>query len=105
MVVPLLASLVIGDRSWIVPSITVSVLGVLLALWLNRRHLTSMPLGPILRIIGWLLLAVCLMNPLWSSSRPRSGANVVAVLADNSRSHLVQADSAAALARIFLQTL
>lgn len=93
MVVPLLASLVIGDRSWIVPTIAVSALGVLLVLWLNRRHLTAMPLGPTLRIVGWLLLAVCLMNPLWSSSRPRSGANVVAVLADNSRSHLVQADS------------
>ncbi|MFO1003834.1 MAG: glutamine amidotransferase [Planctomycetaceae bacterium] len=93
MVVPLLASLVIGDRSWIVPTIVVSVLGVLLALWLNRRHLTVMPLGPVLRIVGWLLLAVCLMNPLWSSSRPRSGANVVAVLVDNSRSHLVQANS------------
>jgi uncharacterized membrane protein len=93
MVVPLLASLVIGDRSWIVPTVTVSVLGVVLALWLNRRHLASMPLSPVLRITGWLLLAVCLMNPLWSSSRPRSGANVVAVLADNSRSHLVQADS------------
>ena len=83
------STLVIGDRNWIGPAVVVAVAGVLLALWLNRRRLRQAPLGPVLRIIGWVLLTICLVNPLWSSSRPRSGANVVAVVADISRSHLV----------------
>lgn len=84
-----LASLIIGDRSWIFPAVTIGVIGALLALVLNRQRLAESPLGPALRIVGWLLLCLCLVNPLWSSSRPRSGANVVAVVADISRSHLV----------------
>ena len=87
-----LASLVIGDRSWIVPAALIAAIGVLLALWLNRRRMAAAPVGPVLRVLGWLLLAACLVNPLWSSSRPRSGANVIAVIADTSRSLLVTAE-------------
>ena len=89
-----IASLIIGDRSWILPAVAVAIVGVLLALILNRRRLVESPWGPILRIVGWVLLCICLVNPLWSSSRPRSGANVVAVVADISRSHLVTTSSA-----------
>ncbi|HQX51757.1 MAG TPA: glutamine amidotransferase [Planctomycetaceae bacterium] len=88
-----IASLIIGDRSWILPAVAVAIVGVLLAVILNWRRLAQSPLGPILRIVGWVLLCICLLNPLWSSSRPRSGANVVAVVADISRSHLVTTGS------------
>ena len=33
----------------------------------------------------WLLL-LCLLDPQWVSTRPKKGANLVAILADNSRS-------------------
>jgi uncharacterized membrane protein len=88
------ASLTIGDPTWIVPAVVVAIVGILLALILNRQRLVQLPLGPILRIVGWVLLCLCLLNPLWSSSRPRSGANVVAVVADISRSHLVATGTA-----------
>lgn len=88
------ASLTIGNPTWIVPAVAVAIVGILLALILNRQRLVQSPLGPILRIIGWVLLCLCLLNPLWSSSRPRSGANVVAVVADISRSHLVATGTA-----------
>ncbi len=84
-----LASLTLGDRNWILPAVVAAVVGVLLTLVLNRKRLAQSPQGPILRMVGWILLCICLTNPLWSSSRPRSGANVVAVVADISRSHLV----------------
>jgi uncharacterized membrane protein len=87
-----LAGLVIGDRSWLIPAVLIAVAGVALAAWLNRQRLRSAPIGPICRVAGWMLLAACVANPLWSSSRPRSGANVVAVVTDISRSHLVSAD-------------
>jgi uncharacterized membrane protein len=88
-----LATLEIGDRSWLWPATAIGVAGILLSVLLNRSRLPSAPLGPVLRIVGWCLLAMCLVNPLWSSSRPRSGANVVAVIADNSRSLLVATGS------------
>lgn len=101
-----LASLVIGDRSWIFPAAAIAIVGLLLALWMNRARLKQAPLGPVLRIVGWLLLSICLVNPLWSSSRPRSGANVIAVVADVSRSHLVSSSQGgSSRADVFLETL
>ena len=96
MVMPQIATLSIGDRAWIIPALVMAALGVVLALLLNRRQFRTAPLGPVLRITGWLLLTICLVNPLWSSSRPRSGANVVAVVTDISRSHLVVGKSGGA---------
>ena len=86
------ATFVVGDRSWIWPAVATAAVGLLSIFWLNRQRLSSQLLGPLLRTVAWLLLAACLVNPLWSSSRPRSGANVLAIVADNSRSHLVSLD-------------
>lgn len=87
-----LSWLVVGDPGWIVPAAVLGMAGVLLAFWLNRHHLRAMTAGFVLRTVGWLLLVVCLVNPLWSSSRPKRGANVLAVVTDVSRSHLVKTD-------------
>lgn len=95
MLITHFASLTIGDRAWMFPAAVVAIVGILLALALNRRRLAESPLGPILRIMGWGVLCLCLINPLWSSSRPRAGANVVAVVADISRSHLVNVGAGA----------
>ena len=88
-----LAAIIAGDPDWIAAASAVAVLGVLLAVWLNRSRLSAMALGTVLRILGWLLLAACLVNPMWTSSRPRKGANVLAVVTDISRSHLVTTDA------------
>ena len=87
------ASLVIGDRSWIVPAALIAVLGLTWIFWQNRQRLRAGSAGPWLRSAAWLLLAICLLNPLWSGQRPRSGANVIAVVSDISRSHLVSASA------------
>lgn len=87
-----LATFVVGDRNWIWPAVATAAIGLFSIFWLNRQRLSSQLLGPLLRTIAWLLLAACLVNPLWSSSRPRSGANLLAIVADNSRSHLVSLD-------------
>ena len=38
------------------------------------------------KAVGILLLVLCLLEPLFSGTRPRTGANVFVVLADNSQS-------------------
>ena len=85
----IIATLVPGDRSWVAPAIGVAVVGVIIAFWVSRNRLASLGLATFCRILGWLLITACLVNPLWSSARPRSGANVLAVVTDTSRSLLV----------------
>ena len=38
-----------------------------------------------LKLLGFLALALCLLEPLWSGQRARPGANLFAVVADNSQ--------------------
>lgn len=83
------ASLTAGDQSWIIPAVCTAIAGLALIFWLNRHrfHADARGLaGPLCRGLAWLLLTACLVNPLWSSLRPRSGANVLAVAVDASRS-------------------
>lgn len=84
-----IASLVWGDPSWILPAIVVAGVGLLVALWVSRNRLAALGLATLCRVFGWALICACLINPLWSSARPRRGANVLAVITDTSRSHLV----------------
>ena len=83
------ASLVLGDEDWFAPALAVAAIGLIATLFLNRRRLASLSLPTFCRVLGWLLLCACLVNPLWSSARPRRGANVFAVVTDISRSHQV----------------
>lgn len=93
----LYATLVIGDKDWMWPAIGAVCVGVLLLLWAYNK--TNAPSGvttvaAILKGLGICLLAACLLNPLWSGTRARPGANVFAVLVDQSQS-LTISDSGA----------
>ncbi|MDG1895465.1 MAG: glutamine amidotransferase [Fuerstiella sp.] len=100
-----LGSLVFGDHSWIAPTIAVAAVGILLALWVSRHRLASLGLATFCRVLGWLLITACLVNPLWSSARPRRGANVLAVVTDISRSHLVTTSGAQTRADVLQELL
>lgn len=83
------ASLMAGDRNWLFPAVLAALAGLAIILWLNQGRLRAgWPglVGPCCRFLAWLLLSACLVDPLWSSLRPRSGANVLAVAVDVSRS-------------------
>ena len=83
------ATLVIGDKDWMWPAIAAVCIGLLLLRWaynkLNAASGTS-TLAEILKGLGICLLAVCLLNPLWSGTRARPGANIFAILVDQSQS-------------------
>lgn len=93
----ILADLLIGAPSWVpVAAIVVAVVG-LLALR-GYRHAWMSPglkwLACLLKVAGVALLAVCLIEPLFSGVRPRPGANLFVILTDNSQSMTVQSGSA-----------
>lgn len=49
------------------------------------RLVNGYVLGFSLRALGILLLLLCLLDPHWTGERPAKGANIVAIVADNSR--------------------
>ena len=83
----LLGSVVIPASPWIWPAVFVVVVVVAFMVWSYRR---SPEFGVIhgiaffLRLLGVLVLALCLIEPLWSGRRAKSGANLFLVVADNS---------------------
>src|SRR5262249_43988829 len=82
------STLIFSGWNWLWPA-TLAIVGagVLLA-W----NYGSAPAGSLrtlcgaLKLLGFVALAVCLLEPLWSGQRSRPGANLFAVVADNSQS-------------------
>ena len=83
-----LAAVLISAKNWVIPGVLFSAVVLLLLAWSYRNA----PGGGgfrafclLLKLIGVLALALCLLEPLWSRERARPGANFFAVLADNSQ--------------------
>ncbi len=83
----ILASLIFPGTSWLAPAALIVVLAALLLAWSYRR-------GPeprlravcfTLKLVGIAALAFCLLEPLQTRQRARPGANLFAVVADNSQ--------------------
>ncbi len=84
-----LATIVLPDRSWIAPAfITLAALAGAV-IWSSRRNVAEPWVAIVcgaLKIAGVAALALCLLEPRWVSQRARPGANVFALIADNSQS-------------------
>jgi len=85
----LLATLVLSDRSWLIPCLAAFAALAGALIWASRRN-PAKPWVPLLcgslKLAGVAALAACLLEPLWVSHRARPGANVFALIADNSQS-------------------
>lgn len=85
----MLGSIIIGGREWIAPAIVFGVIaGVLIVARYSAALLDTRTrwLAALLKGIALATLALCLLEPLWSGQRARPGANLFAILADNSQS-------------------
>jgi uncharacterized membrane protein len=85
----MLGSLIIGGREWIAPAVALGVIGgVILVLRYSAASLDNRTrwFAATLKGIALTALLVCLLEPLWSGQRARPGANLFAILADNSGS-------------------
>lgn len=85
----MLASLVIGGREWIAPALGLAAIAALLVGWRYSTALldsrTRWTAGAC-KAVALALLCLCLLEPLWSGQRARPGANLFAILADDSQS-------------------
>ena len=85
--------IVLGRPEWFYTVVTIAVLLAIFTLWSYRR--STMPLNwkvlaVGLRLAGIALLLACLLEPMGSLQRPKSQANVFAVVMDNSPLVLVE---------------
>ncbi|HEX5398240.1 MAG TPA: glutamine amidotransferase [Verrucomicrobiae bacterium] len=82
-------SIIFAGQAWLLPAVgTVIVLAAALV-WAGHRGAAErrVRIGcGLLKFAGIVLLALILLDPLWVSQRARPGANVFALLADNSQS-------------------
>jgi uncharacterized membrane protein len=82
------ATLVIPGRDWSWPVAIFLSIALFALVWAYRRapaRGTIRGACAALKLLGLLVLAACLLDPLWSGQRARPGANMFAVVADNSQ--------------------
>ncbi|MDB6150206.1 MAG: hypothetical protein JWQ44_1654 [Chthoniobacter sp.] len=82
-------ALFFAGREWITPAAITFGAACLLIGWSYAR--TSAPRGlkilcAALKLVGFATLLACLLEPMWSDQRSKPGANLLAIVADNSLS-------------------
>ncbi len=80
-------SLTFSATHWLVPVLLFGAVAALVLLW-SYRAAAGHPLRWVclgLKALGLAALALCLLEPLWLGQRARPGANLFAVVADNSQ--------------------
>jgi len=80
-------SLTFSSWHWLWPVVIFGAVALLVLAW-SYRALAGQPLRWVclaLKAAGLAALALCLLEPLWLGQRARPGANLFAVLADNSQ--------------------
>lgn len=86
---PVLADIVLGARGWVVPAICLAAVAVAVVVWSYFTSRTSSWVSSVctlLKVAGIVLIAICLVEPLVTGTRPRPGSNLFLVVADNSHS-------------------
>ena len=85
----ILAEVTLGARHWLGGAVLLVVAALVLVAWSYRRggsRTWVRGVAVVLKGIGVVALAVCLVEPLFTGTRPRPGSNLFLVVADNSRS-------------------
>lgn len=87
-----------GAPQWVIPAVMIATAISILVIWnyLSRGVEASIrTIAAVLKIIAVVLIAICLLEPLRSGTRPRPQANVLPILVDNSQSMQLKSISAA----------
>ncbi len=83
----LLGTITIPASPWVWPVAALGLTVLVLLVWSYRRAAQSGLMPGIafgLKLLGVLALTLCLIEPLWGGRRAKAGANLFAIVADNS---------------------
>src|SRR5947209_14909231 len=79
--------LIFSNRPFFWPGVVLLALGLIVLSWNYRR--VEPPwlrwLCVLLKALALIAVALCLLEPLWSGRKAKPGANVIAIVADNSQ--------------------
>ena len=82
----LLAALTFSGTQWLWPGVAFLAVALWLLVWSYRGGAGGWRWVCLaLKVLGLAALAACLLEPLWFGERAKSGANLIAVVADNSQ--------------------
>jgi len=81
------AAVIFSGLDWLGLVLIILGLGLVLLSWSYRVAISGLPrwLCPTLKLLGLGALALCLLEPLWSGQHAKQGANLFAIVADNSQ--------------------
>ncbi|MEQ1853690.1 MAG: hypothetical protein ABMA01_19110, partial [Chthoniobacteraceae bacterium] len=91
------ATVFIAGQAWLVPVLCGIALALVLVAWSYFRSAGPAPVRAgcaVLKFLGLAALLLCLLEPMWSRERAKPGANIFAVIADNSRSMTLRDEGA-----------
>lgn len=94
MVIPV-AALAFAAKEWLWPVLAAGVVSLVLVGWSYRRSPAARKLrlwGAGLKLLGIAALLLCFLEPVWTGERAKPGANLFAVIADNSQSMTLHGD-------------
>ena len=104
----MVGSLLISGRAWLWPMAIFLAFALGLIAWAYRREAANPAVRAAcaaLKLLGLLTLAACVLEPLWSGQRARPGANLFAILADNSQGMQIKDRGATRSRADFLRSL
>lgn len=83
----ILGAITFSGWNWLLPAIAIVVVASAALVWTYRPATGGFRRWacPLLKWLGIVALAFCLLEPLWSRQRARPGSNLFAVVADNSQ--------------------
>jgi uncharacterized membrane protein len=84
-----LATILFSNRAWTIPILAGVIILIVAIIWSWRRGASQGWVAivcSLLKILGVLALAICLLDPMWVGERARPGANIFGIIADNSQS-------------------
>jgi uncharacterized membrane protein len=87
------ATIIFSGSHWLVPALAALLTLAAALVWAGRRSVTERRVRvgcALLKLAGVLTLVICLLEPLWVGQRARPGANIFAIIADNSQSLMVK---------------
>src|SRR5438552_3523752 len=85
----ILAEIILGGQQWLTTAISLVVISLVALVWAYTQASYAAwvrSIAALLKATGIILLAVLLLEPLFTGTRPRPGSNLFLVVADNSKS-------------------
>ena len=83
----LLSSITIPMSNWVWLSAGIFIIIFILLIWTYKRAQAvhrGNKIAFLLKLVGVLILLLCLIEPLWNGRKPKSGENLFVIMADNS---------------------